>query len=99
MRVYAPVPYNARTANKYTTLPCGGGADGSSRVVVRKGDKVLFSTWAAHRSIKTLNEDALEFIQRDGEILEMKHRATFYSIAGQGFAPVVSANPFKKDIY
>lgn len=61
MRVCPPVPFNARVANKETILPHGGGADGASNVLVRKGQRVVFSTWAAHRSTRSFGDDAHEF--------------------------------------
>ncbi|KAI4116591.1 MAG: hypothetical protein LQ338_007682 [Usnochroma carphineum] len=61
MRVYPPVPFNARIANKDTTLPHGGGEDGTSNVFVQRGQRVIFSTWAAHRSKQSFGDDALEF--------------------------------------
>ena len=61
MRVYPPVPFNARVANKDTILPHGGGADGESNVLVQKGQRVVFSTWATHRSTRSFGDDAYEF--------------------------------------
>ncbi|KIA75724.1 cytochrome P450 [Aspergillus ustus] len=61
MRVYPPVPFNARTANTDTYLPSGGGSDGSSGVLIRKGERVIFSSWGSHRSSRSFGDDALEF--------------------------------------
>ena len=61
MRVYPPVPFNARRANKDTTLPYGGGADGGSSVLVQKGERLAFSSWASHRSLKAFGPDAHQF--------------------------------------
>ncbi|KAL2870553.1 cytochrome P450 monooxygenase afumB [Aspergillus lucknowensis] len=61
MRVYPPVPFNARTANTDTYLPSGGGSDGSSGVLIRKGERVIFSSWGSHRSSRSYGDDALEF--------------------------------------
>ncbi|KAL4924527.1 cytochrome P450 [Aspergillus undulatus] len=49
LRLYPPAVVNARLANKHTTLPTGGGQDRTSPVFVRKGDIIVFSTWARHR--------------------------------------------------
>ena len=49
LRLFPPVPFNSRTANKNTVLPSGGGLDGSSKIVVEKGALVVYSTWASHR--------------------------------------------------
>ena len=61
MRVYPLVPFNARVANKDTTLPCGGGEDGASPIFVKKGQKVVYSSWASHRSFKSFGDDAHDF--------------------------------------
>ena len=70
MRVCPPVPFNARVANQDTSLPFGGGMNGSSSVRVRKGQKVIFSTWATHRSKAIFGEDALEFRPERWETLK-----------------------------
>ncbi|KAJ5213811.1 hypothetical protein N7449_000980 [Penicillium cf. viridicatum] len=46
MRVFPAAVFNARVVNKHSTIPNGGGADGQSPGLVRKGDIVVFSTWA-----------------------------------------------------
>lgn len=61
MRVYPPVPFNARTANKDTYLPVGGGPDGQSSVLVKKGQRVVFSSWGSHRSFDYFGDDAYDF--------------------------------------
>ncbi|KAL4944608.1 hypothetical protein BDV06DRAFT_232860 [Aspergillus oleicola] len=61
MRLIPPVPHNARTANRDTWLPSGGGKDGKSAVLVRKGESVVFSSWGSHRSTKVFGSDAHEF--------------------------------------
>ncbi|KAJ6101626.1 hypothetical protein N7499_001256 [Penicillium canescens] len=48
-------------ANKHSTLPTGGGADGRLPVLVRKGDIVVFSTWARHRLGKEFGDDPEKF--------------------------------------
>ncbi|KAJ5518673.1 Cytochrome P450 [Penicillium expansum] len=49
LRLYPAVVLNARVANKHSTLPSGGGIDGASPILLRKGEIVVFSTWAQHR--------------------------------------------------
>ncbi|CAG7927181.1 unnamed protein product [Penicillium olsonii] len=49
LRLYPAVVLNARVANKHCTLPSGGGVHGTSPILVRKGEIVVFSTWARHR--------------------------------------------------
>lgn len=61
MRVYPPVPFNARTANRDTWLPSGGGKDGQSSVLVKEGERVVFASWGSHRSRKAFGDDAYEF--------------------------------------
>ncbi|KAL3476590.1 cytochrome P450 [Aspergillus californicus] len=61
LRLYPPTTSNARIANKDTTLPNGGGADGSSPIFVPKGGIVHFSTWARHRQGTDFGEDPESF--------------------------------------
>lgn len=61
LRLYPPVPINARVANTATTLPVGGGPDGTSPVYIHKGQKIVFSSFAAHRSKQTYGSDSLVF--------------------------------------
>lgn len=42
MRVFPAAVFNARVANKYSTIPNSGGAEGQSSALVRKGDIVGF---------------------------------------------------------
>lgn len=61
MRLFPPVPINARTANKITTLPIGGGPDRSSPILIQKDQKIVLITWATHRRTDIFGADALEF--------------------------------------
>ncbi|KAL6720304.1 hypothetical protein ACLMJK_002225 [Lecanora helva] len=70
MRVYPPVPFNARVANKETVLPYGGGPNGASNVFIQKGQKVVFSTWATHRSPRLFGDRADEFCPERWEHLK-----------------------------
>lgn len=49
LRVYPPVPLNNREAIKTTILPTGGGPDGQSPMLVRKGELVVFSQYVNSR--------------------------------------------------
>ncbi|OTB14355.1 hypothetical protein K445DRAFT_62887 [Daldinia sp. EC12] len=49
LRLYPAVPYNVRTALKDTTLPRGGGPDGSLPLPVLKGTAVGYSTLVMQR--------------------------------------------------
>ena len=61
MRLYPPVPVNARTAVRDTTMPVGGGPDGRSPVLIRKGEVVSYSPYVIHRRKDIYGEDALSF--------------------------------------
>lgn len=61
MRLYPPVPVNARTATRATTLPVGGGPDGLSPILVRKGEVVSYSAYVMHRRKDIYGGDALDF--------------------------------------
>ncbi|KAG9194308.1 hypothetical protein G6011_04343 [Alternaria panax] len=61
LRLYPSVPVNSRAALKTTTLPLGGGQDGKSPILVRKGEAVGYCVYAMHRRTDIYGEDALEF--------------------------------------
>ncbi|KAB8260700.1 cytochrome P450 [Aspergillus pseudonomiae] len=61
MRLFPAVVFNARVANKDSTLPTGGGTHGNCPVLLRKGEIVVFSTWARHRLGKDFGENPEEF--------------------------------------
>jgi cytochrome P450 len=61
LRLYPPVPLNNRTAIRTTILPTGGGPDGTSPILVRKGEVVVFSQYVNSRRKKIYGEDAAEF--------------------------------------
>jgi len=50
-----------RTANKDTTLPFGGGTKGNSKIFVRSGQNVVFSSYSMHQSHEPYGIDAAEF--------------------------------------
>ena len=58
LRLYPSVPINSRTALKATTLPTGGGPDGTKPLMIRKGEAVGYSVYVMHRSKKLFGEDA-----------------------------------------
>jgi cytochrome P450 len=62
LRVYPPVPLNNRTARVTTTLPTGGGPDGLSPILVRKGELVVFSPYVNSRVKSIYGPFADEFI-------------------------------------
>ncbi|MCJ1384415.1 hypothetical protein MMC17_007531 [Xylographa soralifera] len=61
LRLFPPVPVNTRTARKTTFLPTGGGPDGSSPVLIRRGDNVAYCVYAMHRRKDLYGDDAEEF--------------------------------------
>lgn len=58
LRMYPPIPINGRTARKTTTLPRGGGPDGSSPILVKGGQTVAYSVYAMHRNPEIYGNDA-----------------------------------------
>ncbi|RVX73616.1 hypothetical protein B0A52_02506 [Exophiala mesophila] len=61
LRLYPSVPFNSRQATRNTTLPHGGGPDGSSPVYVRKNQVVGYSVYVMHRNKDLWGEDAEMF--------------------------------------
>lgn len=61
LRMYPPVPLNLRQAVRDTTLPKGGGPDGESPVLVRKGQYVALHIYSMHRLEEFYGKDALSF--------------------------------------
>ena len=55
------VPVNGRVAMRDTVLPLGGGPDGKSPILVRKGQPVNYQPYVMHRRKDLYGEDALEF--------------------------------------
>lgn len=61
LRLYPPVAINARRALHATTLPYGGGPDRNSPISIRKGERVVYSTFSLHRRTEAYGPDAQEF--------------------------------------
>ncbi|KAA6414009.1 MAG: cytochrome p450 alkane [Lasallia pustulata] len=61
LRLFPSVPVNSRSALKTTTLPTGGGPDGLSPVLVRKGEAVGYCVYAMHRRKDIYGDDAESF--------------------------------------
>ena len=61
LRLYPILPENNRTAQVDTVLPLGGGEDGKSPVLVKKGQMALWSIHIMHRRKDIYGEDAEEF--------------------------------------
>ncbi|EMF16518.1 cytochrome P450 [Sphaerulina musiva SO2202] len=61
LRLHPNVPFNNRQAAVDTTLPTGGGPDGTAPIVVAKGTTIAFSVYLMHRRPDLWGEDVLEF--------------------------------------
>ncbi|PYH28783.1 cytochrome P450 [Aspergillus neoniger CBS 115656] len=61
LRLFPPVPVNARVAHHDTTIPVGGGPDGRSPVFISKGQMVAYSVWCLHRRPDIWGADAERF--------------------------------------
>jgi cytochrome P450 len=62
LRLYPSVPVNSRAAIKTTTLPLGGGPDGQSPILVRKGEAVGYCVYGMHRRKDFYGENAMLFV-------------------------------------
>lgn len=62
LRLHSIVAFNSRMAVRDTTLPTGGGHDGTLPVFVPAGTEVNFSTHVMHRRRDLWGEDADEFV-------------------------------------
>lgn len=58
LRLYPSVPVNSRSALKTTGLPVGGGPDGKSPILIKKGLTVGYSPYVMHRQKKLYGSDA-----------------------------------------
>jgi cytochrome P450 len=72
LRLYPPVPLNARTALKDTTIPMGGGEDKLSPILIPKGTVVGYSVWAMHRRTDLWGPDAAKFVPERWEGAKMR---------------------------
>jgi cytochrome P450 len=50
-----------RRANKDTWLPSGGGEDGTEKLLLHKGERVVISIYGAQRDPANFGDDASEF--------------------------------------
>jgi cytochrome P450 len=79
-RLYTQIPVNVRVATKTTFIPKGGGPDGLSPLLIRKGVGVGFSPYHMHRHKDLYGDDANEFRPERWEGSELKN-------IGWGFMP------------
>ncbi|KAK5662661.1 hypothetical protein OQA88_8577 [Cercophora sp. LCS_1] len=82
LRLYPPVPLNNREAVKTTILPTGGGPDGNSPIMVRKGEMVVFSQYVNSRMKSIYGPDANDFRPERWETGELKD-------VGWGYFPFI----------
>ncbi|RDA93472.1 hypothetical protein CP533_2649 [Ophiocordyceps camponoti-saundersi (nom. inval.)] len=61
LRLYPAVPMNIRVAKRDTCLPTGGGPEGLSPIILKKGEEVTFSLHLMHRCKEIWGEDANVF--------------------------------------
>lgn len=61
LRLYPPVPINAKTAVRATTLPTGGGPDGSSPIAVPAGTRIVWTLFSVQRRTDLWGPDANQF--------------------------------------
>lgn len=62
LRLHPPIPRNSREALRDTTLPLGGGPDGTEPVFVPQGTQVGYQVFSMHRRKDVFGEDAEEFV-------------------------------------
>ena len=61
LRIFPPGPLNSRVAVRDTTLPTGGGPDGTSPIAVPKGQTINICVYAMQRRLDLWGDDAMEF--------------------------------------
>lgn len=61
LRLYPVVPFDNRCALRDTTLPVGGGPDGTAPIYIKKGMQTDYSVYVMHRRKDLWGEDADEF--------------------------------------
>ncbi|KAL7898335.1 cytochrome P450 [Trichoderma sp. SZMC 28014] len=62
LRLHPVIPTNAREASKDTILPYGGGKDGNSPLLIKKGNLVMYNVYAMHRDENVFGSDPEDFI-------------------------------------
>ncbi|TVY59044.1 Cytochrome P450 monooxygenase fsdH [Lachnellula suecica] len=61
LRLHPIVPVNGRYAIRDTVLPVGGGPDGKSPILVKKGTSINYQVYVMHRRKDLYGEDSDEF--------------------------------------
>ena len=67
------MPLNNREAIRTTILPTGGGPDGNSPILVRKGELVVFSQYVNSRKKNIYGQDADDFRPERWETGELEN--------------------------
>ncbi|KAM6478823.1 cytochrome P450 [Trichoderma sp. SZMC 28011] len=62
LRLHPVIPTNAREASRDTVLPYGGGEDGNSPLLIKKGNLVMYNIYAMHRDARIFGPDPEEFV-------------------------------------
>ncbi|RPA82549.1 cytochrome P450 [Ascobolus immersus RN42] len=70
LRLHPPIPLNQRYAFRDTSLPRGGGPDGTEPIFVAKGQRVDLNFYALHRDKDVWGADADEFRPERWEEME-----------------------------
>lgn len=95
LRLHPNVPFNNRQAAVDTTLPTGGGPDGTAPIVVAKGTTIAFSVYLMHRRPDLWGEDVLEFRPERWE--EEKRGSTWQFLPFSGGMYFFSSFPPKQN--
>ncbi|CAF3492236.1 unnamed protein product [Fusarium graminearum] len=69
LRLHPVIPTNARVAVRDTTIPRGGGADGTSPLFISKGTALFYNVYAMHRNKDVFGPEPEEFIPERWEDL------------------------------
>ncbi|KAL1304470.1 hypothetical protein AAFC00_003462 [Neodothiora populina] len=84
LRLYPSVPVNSRSALRTTTLPRGGGPNGTSPILIRKGEAVGYCAYAMHRRKDLYGADADSFRPERWDVTETENLGRK---AGWGYIP------------
>lgn len=61
LRLYPAIPLNTRQATKTNLLPVGGGEDGLSSLLIRKGEVVVIPPYVTSRRKEVYGPDESDF--------------------------------------
>ncbi|KAI9757049.1 MAG: hypothetical protein M4579_003618 [Chaenotheca gracillima] len=92
LRLYPVVPINGRMAQKDTTLPRGGGLNGESPVLVKKGQSVAYSVHVMHRAKEYWGEDADQFALTEASYVAVRLIQRFDKLENLDTEPITRHN-------